>query len=210
MLTRRRLISVSAAIAFVFAIAGAGAALAQEKGHQAVLGEDGLHIQTWFLDSFLDLKEDLAETASQGKRLAIIWEQRGCPYCRETHRVNFADPIIAGYIKKHFNVIQMNMWGDREVTDFDGKKISEKKLARRNRVVYTPTIQFFPATVAEVAGKKGLDAEVMRMPGYFKKFHFQSMFEYVFTNGYEKSPFQRWLQAKAKKMLSEGKKVDLW
>ncbi len=211
-LNRRHLIALAFASAFGFAFmfGAATAPFAQDKGYQAVLGEDGLHIQPWFMDSFLDLKEDLAESAAAGKRLAIIWEQRGCPYCREMHRVNFAKPEIVDYIKAHYNVIQLNMWGDREVTDFDGRKISEKKLARRNRIMFTPTIQFFHATVAEVAGKKGLDAEAMRMPGYFKPFHFLSMFEYVFTNGYKDTPFQRWLQAKAKKMLAEGKKVDLW
>ncbi len=208
MLTKQRLITVF--VAFVFLLGVPGAAFAEEKPYEPVLGEDGLHKQPWFMDSFLDLKEDLAESAAAGKRLAIIWEQRGCPYCRETHRVNFARTEITDYIKKNFNVIQLNLWGDREVTDFDGEKIIEKKLARKNRVMFTPTIQFFPASVAEVAGKKGMDAEAVRMPGYFKPFHFISMFEYVYTNGYKTQQFQRWLQAKAKKMQAEGKKVDLW
>ena len=208
MLAKQRLITVFTAFAFM--VFAAGAASAEQKRYEPVLGEDGLYHQPWFLDSFLNLKEDLADSAAAGKRLAIIWEQRGCPYCRETHRVNFAKPEITDYIKKHFNVIQLNMWGDREITDFDGQKITEKKLARKNRVMFTPTIQFFPATVAEVAGKKGMDAEDVRMPGYFKPFHFISMFEYVHTNGYKTQPFQRWLQAKAKKMQAEGKKVDLW
>lgn len=208
MLTRRVLITLPVALAFLLAVSGG--AIAQDKSYQPVLGEDGLHQQSWFLESFLDLKEDLAESAAQGKRLAIIWEQRGCPYCRETHRVNFARAEITDYIRKHFNVIQLNLWGDRKVTDFDGKALPEKKFARKNRVVFTPTIQFFPATVAETAGKKAVDVEVVRMPGYFKPFHFLSMFEYVYTNGYKELQFQRWLQAKAKKMRAEGKTVDFW
>lgn len=199
---------VIAAVALMFA-AGVSAPAAERK-YQAVVGEDGLYVQPWFLQSFLDLREDLKDSAGQGKRLAIIWEQRGCPYCREMHRVNFARPEITDYIRKHYNVIQLNLWGDREVTDFDGKALPEKELARKYRVVFTPTIQFFPATLAEIGGKPGADAEVVRMPGYFKPFHFISMFEYVYTNGYKQLPFQRWLQAKARKMQAEGKQVDLW
>lgn len=188
----------------------AAAIAAERKPAEPALGEDGLYVQPWFLTSLLDLRDDLREAAGQGKRLAIIWEQRGCPYCRETHRGNFARPEIADYIKTHYNVIQLNMWGDREVTDFDGQALPEKKLARKYRVVFTPTIQFFPATLAETGGKSGAEAEVMRMPGYFKPFHFISMFEYVYAKGYDNTPFQRWLQAKARKMQAEGKKVDLW
>jgi len=196
--------------AFALLLGAGASAPAAEKKNEPAVGEYGLHIQPWFLQSFLNLREDLKDSAEQGKRLAIIWEQRGCPYCREMHRVNLARPEIADYIKKHYNVIQLNMWGDREVTDFDGKVLSEKRLARKYRVVFTPTIQFFPATLAEIGGKPGVDAEVVRMPGYFKPFHFISMFEYVYSNGYKDQPFQRWLQAKARKMQAEGKKVDLW
>ena len=208
MLSRRHLITATVALAVV--LGAAGTAAAAEKSYPPVLAEDGLYHQPWFLNSFLNLSEDLAETAAAGKRLAIIWEQKGCPYCRETHRVNFAKPEITDYIKKHFNIIQLNLWGDREVTDFDGEALPEKKLARKHRVVFTPTIQFFPETAAEIVGKRGADAEVARMPGYFKPFHFLSMFEYVYTKGYDKLHFQRWLQAKAKKMQAEGKTVDLW
>jgi thioredoxin-related protein len=205
---RSRLVCVLAVLALV-AMPRAGV-LADEKTAEPAVSEDGLHVQPWFLNSLLDLRDDLKEAAEQGKRLAILWEQRGCPYCREMHRVNLARPEIAEYVKTHFNVIQLNMWGDREVTDFDGQVLSEKKLAQKARVVFTPTIQFFPATLAETGGKAGAEAEVFRMPGYFKPFHFLSMFEYVYTKGYKEAPFQRWLQAKADKMRAEGKPVDLW
>jgi thioredoxin-related protein len=131
------------------------------------LSEDGLHIQPWFRQSFLDLKEDLGEAASSGRRLVIFWEQRGCPYCRELHRVNLADPEIATYIQTNYLALQLNLFGSREVTDFDGAKMEERQLAARWRINFTPTLCFFPATVAEVQGKSGRDAEVWRLPGYW-------------------------------------------
>ena len=47
---------------------------------QALLTDDGLYKQPWFLESFLELAEDLESAAEKGKRLAIMWELKGCPY----------------------------------------------------------------------------------------------------------------------------------
>ena len=158
-------------------------------------------------NSFLDLSEDLADAKAAGKRLAILWEQKGCPYCREMHRVNFAIPEIVSYIRDNFVVLQLNLWGDREVTDFDGQALAEKRrspgsgaTARKQRVSFTPTIVF----VDDAGG------EVFRMPGYFKPFHFRGIFEYVRDEGYDKVPFQRWLQDKADRMRAEGQDVIIW
>ena len=56
----------------------------------------------------------------------------------------------------------------------------------------------------------GDKVEVVRMPGYFKPFHFVSMFEYVKAKAYKSQHFQKFLQAKADKMRAEGKEVKLW
>ena len=173
--------------------------------------EEGLHVQPWFLDSFLDLAEDADEAAQAGKQLVIFWEQKGCPYCRETHRVNLRIPDIVDYIKKNFVVLQLNLWGDREVTDFDGEVTTEKKLARKYRIQYTPTLQFFPANAGSKTKNPGQEVEIWRLLGYWKPFHFKNSFVYAREKGYETEPnFQRWLQNLAKKMQAEGKKVKLW
>jgi thioredoxin-related protein len=164
--------------------------------------DDGMFTQAWFKHtSFLDIADDLDEAKGAGKHLAILFEQKGCPYCREMHRVNFADKEIREYIKKTFDVVQLNLWGDREVTDFDGQTLSEKKFGRKYRVMFTPTILFID--------EKG--EEVVRMPGYFKPFHFKHLFVYAAEKGYLKEPnFQRWLSAKADEMREQGKEVKLW
>ncbi|MYK58987.1 MAG: thioredoxin fold domain-containing protein, partial [Rhodospirillaceae bacterium] len=114
-----------AAVAIVFALAAAA------KADEVKVGGDGLYHQDWFLQSFLDLREDLQESADAGKRLVILWEQKGCPYCKELHQVNFVDPAIRKYLLDNFVVLQLDIWGARPVTDFDGTEMSEKKLARR-------------------------------------------------------------------------------
>ncbi len=199
------------ALMAVFALAQSSLAKEDYPLPMVEANEDGLHVQPWFHESFLDLREDMAEAAAAGKQLAIFWEQKGCPYCRETHRVNLRIPEVVDYIKKNFVVVQLNLWGDREVTDVDGKVTTEKKLARKYRVQFTPTIQFMPKTLPAGNTKPGHDIEVWRLMGYWKPFHFKNSFVYVNDEGYKTEPnFQRWLQALAAKMQAEGKEVKLW
>ncbi|NQV61825.1 MAG: thioredoxin fold domain-containing protein, partial [Alphaproteobacteria bacterium] len=88
----------------------------------------GRYSQSWFLESFLELADDFSETQKAKKRFAILWEQEGCPYCREMHMVNFAIPEIHDYVKQNFQIIQMDIWGSREVMDFAGNKKTEREL----------------------------------------------------------------------------------
>jgi len=205
----------SLVMVLAFALAGGAAAAASEDTRLPTpeQGDDGLHKQPWFQQTFLDLSEDLAEATDSGRRLVIIWEQRGCPYCRQTHEVNFRIPRIVDYLKENFFVLQLNMWGDREVTDFDGETIAEKQLARKWRVLFTPTFQFFPDTLEAAKGKPGNVAEVHRVPGYFKPFHFYFQLRYVREKGYETEPsFQRWLDGYGDRLRAMGVDVEeaLW
>jgi thioredoxin-related protein len=159
------------------------------------LGDDGLYHESWFLNSFLDLREDLESAASEGKRLAIMWELRGCPYCRETHLVNFADQEIVGYIKANFEVLQLNLIGARKVIDFDRKELSEKELAEKYAIRFTPTFQFFPASTDGLELKEPLGREVARAPGYLKPQHFLAMFQFVRDKAYEHGTFRDFLGA---------------
>jgi thioredoxin-related protein len=174
------------------------------------LNDDGLFTQPWFMQTFLDMRDDLAEVAAEGKRFAVIWEQKGCPYCKEMHRVNFAREDVNGYLREHFGLLQLNLWGSREVTDFDGTAMEERALARRWRVNFTPTIQFFPPTPEGTQGKTGVEVEVARMPGYFKPFHFISMFEFVQGRVYEQKNFQRYLQEKFAELKAKGIDPNVW
>lgn len=158
---------------------------------------NGLHNEDWFTQSLLILDEDFADVAASGKRLAIVWEQKGCPYCREMHDVHLRDPKIAGYIRDRFAVVQLDLRGDRQVTDFDGETLTEKELARKWRVTATPTVQFLPADPAVLKGRKGPPAEVARMPGLLKPDQFLAMFEYAHDQAYVTQPdFQTYLKTR--------------
>ena len=207
-ISRREMIVYAAGAGLAATAGPAFDALA--AGAEPQVGDDGLYKQPWFHQSFLDLRDDIKEASEAGKMFAILFEQRGCPYCKETHKVNFADPETAKYITENFVLLQLDLWGPRKVTDFDGKEMGERELAQRWRVSFTPTIVFFPADPNAVLGKNGRTVEAWRLVGYWKPFHFQSTFEFVRSGEYKDTNFQRFLQAKAERMRAKGKKVDLW
>ncbi|MFN3744342.1 MAG: thioredoxin family protein [Hyphomicrobiaceae bacterium] len=208
MRTRREMLYMTAA---GLLLPLAAAPLKASDKPEPLRNDDGLYTQPWFHESFLDLKEDLTEAEKAGKSLAILFEQRGCPYCRETHVTNLADPEIAAYIQKHFLVIQLNLYGSRTVTDFDGKELEERALARRWGVNFTPSILFFVPPADALAGKDGGSAAVWKLLGYWKPFHFHSTFVYVHERAYkEPGGFQRWLGERADRLRAEGKDVRLW
>src|SRR5215475_12189176 len=165
------------------------------RAEQPILTDDGLYKQPWFLESFLDLGDDLEGAARVGKRFAIMWELKGCPYCKETHLVNFAQPRIADYVKSNFEVLQLNIIGSRKVTDSDGTELSEKELAAKYGVRFTPTFQFFAEEAATLKGLPPAKREVARSPGYMRPNDFLAMFRYVREKAYESKSFRDYLKA---------------
>ena len=79
------------------------------------------------------------------------------------------------------------------MTDFDNAVLEERRLARRYRVLYTPTIQFFPDGLDEFEGRGGKDPEVARMPGYLPPPAFLTMFRFVREKAYERLRFQEYV-----------------
>ena len=94
-----------------------------------------------------------------------MWELKGCPYCKETHVVNFAQSRIADYIKANFEITQLNIIGSLKVTDFDGTEMREKDLAAKYGVRYTPTFQFFGENPATLKTLPPQQREVSRTQG---------------------------------------------
>lgn len=159
---------------------------------EPVKGDDGLYHQTWFNNSFLDLREDFEEAKAEGKRFAVVFEQRGCGYCIKMHTDVLARKYINDYVRENYRIVQLNLWGDREVTDFDGTKMTEKELARRWAVVFTPWIVFFKDDLAGLEGQWGQPLEAMRMGLGMGPGTFYDMFAWVRIKGYETDEhFQR-------------------
>jgi thioredoxin-related protein len=169
----KRLIALAGAVFFAITLPAAA----------VEIGDDGLHKEEWFSLTFKDIAEDIETAKENGKRLALIVEQRGCIYCKEVHEVLLQDPEVRDYIKEHFMVVQYNLHGSEEVTDTDGEVLTEKEAARKWRLLFTPTVMFMPETPPEE--QDAAEAAVAMMPGAFKKGTFLEMFIWVNDKGYE-------------------------
>jgi thioredoxin-related protein len=159
----------------------------------AGVGDDGLHKTDWMRDTFKDMREDLDEANAEGKRLVIMVEQRGCIYCTKMHEEVFPREDVASYIRENFFVVQMNLHGDTEITDFDGEVLSEKAAARKWGLLFTPSILFLSEEVED--GQTAQDAAVALMPGAFGAGTTLDMFTWVKEKRYElenEEDFQRY------------------
>lgn len=139
----------------------------EDKGQ--FLGGIATEYPAWFKESFLHLKEDVAEAAAAGKRVMVIFHQNGCPYCNALVERNLSQKDIEDAVRKQFDVVAINMWGDREVSGLDGKHYTEKSFAAANKVQFTPTILFF-----DEAGQV-----VLRLNGYLPPARFKTAIDYV-------------------------------
>jgi thioredoxin-related protein len=185
-ITRRDLMLGAAAVG-AFGVSGARA--------EPMLTDNGLYKEPWFLESFLDLSDDLEGAHKEGKRFVIMWELKGCPYCKETHFVNFSQPRISDYIKANFEVLQLNIIGSRKVTDFDGTELSEKEMAAKYGVRFTPTFQFFAERAGPLKALPPAKREVARAPGYLRPDDFLAMFRYVREKAYESKSFRDFVKS---------------
>jgi len=122
----------------------------------------------WFANSFLDIREDVGEAASAGKRVLLYFYQDGCPYCKKLLDTNFALQETENKTRRSYEVIAINMWGDREVTGFDGEMTTEKAFAKSLRVMFTPTLLFL-----NEQGKVTL-----RVNGYYPPHKFNAALDY--------------------------------
>ena len=151
----------------IVALPGPGLAAEAERG--AFHGAIATEYPAWFKDSFLDLREDVAEAANRKKRVVLLMTQDNCPYCNALVERNLAQKDIEQYLRKHFDVIALNIWGDREVVGLDGAKRTEKGFAEALKVQFTPTLLFF-----DEAGQT-----ILRLNGYLPPARFKTALEYV-------------------------------
>lgn len=150
--------------------------------------------QPFFKNSFLNLKTDLTEAAKVGRILMVIYEQEGCVYCAEMHKVNFADKETVDILTKHFDVVQLDIWGGREVADFAGNTLTEKQLARNLKIQLSPMINFF--------GPDG--KEVFRIAGYYKPQLFKTALRYVAEGRYAQTSFRDYALKYAPEPVKKG------
>ncbi len=170
---------ISASLVCLLAFVPFSAALSQ-SGNSATTGTfygaKATEYPPWFKESFLDVREDALEAAEQGKHLIYFFHQDGCPYCNALVERNLSQKDIVEKIRTHFDVVELNIWGDREVVSESGHTVTEKQFSAALPVQFTPTLIFFD----EKADK------VLRLNGYVPPQQFRLALDYV-ASGHESS-----------------------
>ena len=133
------------------------------------LGAVETEYPSWFHDGFLDFREDLALANSKGKRLLILFTQDGCPYCNALVERNLAQKDIEDIVRKNFEVVAINLVGDRGVSDINGRHYTEKTFAESLKVQFTPTLLFF----------NGKGETILRLNGYLPPEQFKIALNYL-------------------------------
>ena len=136
----------------------------------------------WFKTTFMDFSEDLEEATDENRHVMIYFHQNGCPYCAKLVEDNFHDKDLVAKLQKNFDVIETNMWGDRDLTDWKGKEFTEKEFSAFMKVQFTPTIIFLNA--------KG--DIVLRVNGYQSIDKLDSMLDYVSSKQYLTQTYSRY------------------
>ncbi|MCK5896884.1 MAG: thioredoxin fold domain-containing protein [Cocleimonas sp.] len=143
----------------------------------------------WFKDSFLDLEDDISDATEQSKRLVLYFWQPGCPYCAQLWDDNFAQKESVDTFRKNFEIIAINMWGNREVINVGGKNYTEKSFAEALPVAYTPTLLFFNE-------KKKV---VLKLEGYIPSENFHLAMRYVSEHREKEGSYARFVVAEKEK-----------
>jgi len=94
----------------------------------------------WFKPSFLDFRQDVAEARKQGRQVMVFLHLDNCPWCARMLEENFVRGDNHDTLRKHFDVIAVNVRGSLEAMWTDGTAYTERTLARHLGVVGTPTI----------------------------------------------------------------------
>lgn len=147
--------------------------------------ERDIQYPDWFKNSFLDLREDLDEALSSNKTgLIVYFGQKNCAYCEALMQINFGrETDIVEYTRRHFDVVAIDIWGDREVSDMQGTVMSEKLYAQREKANFTPSLIFY--------GPNG--QQLLQLRGYYTPYKMRAALEYVVDGYYAKETLRDYI-----------------
>ncbi|MFK5892089.1 MAG: thioredoxin fold domain-containing protein [Pseudomonadota bacterium] len=138
----------------------------------------------WFKESFLDLQDDIQESLTDKKKGIIVYfGQKHCAYCQALMEKDFGQKDIATYVRNNFDVIAINIWGSKEVTTPDGKVMTEREYALREKANLTPSLIFY--------NTQGEKAFMLR--GYYPPYKFRAALEYVAEKYYQEESFSDYI-----------------
>ncbi|MCG7898084.1 MAG: thioredoxin fold domain-containing protein [Candidatus Thiodiazotropha weberae] len=172
----------------LFLTLGHGLANADTTKRGEITGGVAHSAPDWFKESFLEIADDVDEANDSGKHVLLFFQLNGCPYCdRMLSEIFEADPLMS-YIQEHFDVIAINVRGDREIAFNEELSTTEKKLSEQLNVWATPGIIFLDTN----------NKPVVRVDGYRSPDRFKHILRYVADKTYKQQKLATYLQQELK------------
>ena len=156
----------------------------QQYPHTMQPSPHAIEIPRWFVETFLDFREDVREARTQGKRLLIYFGQDGCPYCKLLMQTTLTETRVVDLAQRGFVSIALNLWGDREITWIDGRRMTEKQLGAHLKVQFTPTLLLFDEKAEAI----------VRLNGYQSPQRMLAALQYASDRLETKQPFAEYMQ----------------
>jgi thioredoxin-related protein len=131
------------------------------------------------------MAEDTEEAAEENRHVMLFLDLDGCPYCTRMLKESFInDGPTKSYIQNNFDVININVKGSREIAWSEDETYTEKELAQKLNVPYSPTVII-------------LDSEqniVVRLNGYRNPAKFKQILEYAHNKHYNNMKLTEYLE----------------
>lgn len=140
----------------------------------------------WFKQSFLEIADDVDEASEAGKHVLLFFQLNDCPYCDRMLSEAFETDPLMSYIQQHFDVIAINVRGDREIAFTEDFSATEKDLSERLNVWATPGIIFLGEN----------NKPVVRVDGYRSPERFKHILSYVADKAYTEQKLAAYLEQK--------------
>ena len=145
----------------------------------------------FFNETWGDFKEELENARQQQKKgILIFFEMDECPFCHYMKMNVLNQPEVQAFYRENFLNFSVDIEGDVEITNMQGKVTKQKDFAfRENRVRATPVIAFFDLEGKRVFRHTGKTSGVEE---------FLLMGQYVANGSYKETSFTRYKRKKRK------------
>ena len=101
-----------------------------------------------------NLKKLREAAAPFGKKLAVLFEARGCFYCHKLDTEILVRPDIKRLLDRVFELVRVDINSYASIVDLDGGQMTETTLSKQWNVTGTPTMIFFPANKNALPGNE--------------------------------------------------------
>ena len=141
----------------------------------------------WFKPTFWYLNDDVNEAVKAGKiGIMIDASEENCTYCIAFIERSLNDPAIQKRFRKNFDALGLEVIGDTQIQDVDGKTYTVKEFLHKYKAYVTPTLLFF--------GKDG--KLLLKITGYYSPEKFTQVLDYFESGEYQKQSWRDYYAAR--------------